>query len=150
MALHKGRPSKSGQIQIIKTIRPYFEKSYTASFTSGKTGYDIKTVCRYFNQWSEEILQSEKDDFIQRQRKGKELAIVACDNIIFELYGLIAEINEEIKSLRKTGKENPKHLIKMKFLILREIFSVTQNKFSITMTPSIDVSLKEIVERYSN
>jgi hypothetical protein len=109
-----------------------------------------KTVCKYFNEWSIQILKDEDRNFVQRQKEAKYLAILNLDRIIFEVYDLLQEINDEIKKLRKDGKTVPKHLISTKFLLLREIASMTQEKFAITMSPAIDESVEEIIKNYRN
>ncbi|MEO9276690.1 MAG: hypothetical protein ABI340_02760 [Nitrososphaera sp.] len=150
MSLQKGRPSKKTQIQIINDIRSYFEKSFSATFTSSKTGYDIKTVCKYFNEWSEQIVKNEDEDFIKRQREAKELSVLNYDRIIFEEYILLDDINKEIKKIQKDGKPVPKHLISTKFLILREISNMTQSKFGLIVTPTMDWNLNEVLEKLLN
>jgi len=148
MSLQKGRPSKETQVQIIREIRPYFEKSFSATFTANKTGHDIKTVCKYFNEWSKQLIENEDKNFIQRQKEAKEQAIWNLDYIISEEYALLHEINEEIKNLRKNVKPIPKHLVSTKFLILREIAEMTQEKLALAMTPTLEVDIRRSIEKY--
>lgn len=75
MSLQRGRPSKCVQTQIVTELRPYFEKSFSATFTANKTGYDVKTVCKYFNEWSKQLVEYEDKNFIQRQKEAKEQTI---------------------------------------------------------------------------
>lgn len=151
MSLQRGRPSKATQIQITGDIRPYFEKAYSATFTANKTGYDIKTVCKYFNEWLKQIVEDEDRGFIQRQKEAKEQAILSLDYTIFEEYNLLQEINEEIEKLRKDCKPVPKHLTSTKFLIIREISNMTQQKLALAMAPTIDVDIGKIAQQtYAN
>lgn len=147
MSLQRGRPSKAVQLQIVKDIRPYFEKSYSATFTAGKTGHDVKTVCNYFNEWSRQLVQDESKDFIQRQRESMENTIIHLDQIIFEEYNLLEDVNEEIKKSQKNGRPIPKHLITTKFNILKEISNITQHRLSLLMTPTMDVDIDIMVKK---
>ena len=64
---HKnGRPTKHEQIYIERKLRPYFENSISARVTAGETGFNLKTVTKYFNQWKKEIIESETPDFLKR------------------------------------------------------------------------------------
>lgn len=89
VSLQRGRPSKGTQVQIVSNIRPYFEKALSATFTANKTGYDVKTVCKYFNEWSKQLVEDEDKDFVQRQKEAKEHAILNLDYIIFEEHVLL-------------------------------------------------------------
>ena len=51
-----GRPSSANRLQIELRLRPYFERGASASATAQLTGYNIKTVCRYFEKWTRQIL----------------------------------------------------------------------------------------------
>jgi len=55
----RGRPSKAQELEIERELRPFFIKLYSATFTAKKTGYDIKTVAKYFAEFKKEILESE-------------------------------------------------------------------------------------------
>jgi len=50
-----GRPTQKQQLEIQETLRKYFEKGISASSTSQRTGINIKTVCKYFEEWIEQI-----------------------------------------------------------------------------------------------
>jgi len=67
----QGRPTKGEQLNIERTFRPYFENSISASVTAFETGFDIKTVLKYFNQWKNEILESENGEFFQTMQRRK-------------------------------------------------------------------------------
>ncbi len=142
----KGRPSKNGQVQIAREIRPYFEKCMTATFTANKTGHDIKTVCKYFNEWSKQVFETEDREFFQRQKESKELAILALDCSMYEQSELLKEVDEEMKKARKEGKPIPKYLITTKFMILRELSNMRQQKFATAMEGTPNFDIREYIE----
>ncbi len=57
-AHQNGRPPKTTQLQMQKELRQYFERGISATVASSKTGINIKTVCKYFEEWSERIKES--------------------------------------------------------------------------------------------
>ena len=142
----KGRPSKQGQIQIVKEIRPFFEKTMTATFTASKTGHDIKTVCKYFNEWARQIVETEDKEFIPRQKEAKELAILNLDYILSKEYELLEDMDQEIKKNKKEGKPISKYLITTKHKVLYDIAHMTQEKIALCMTPTLDVTPEYLVE----
>src|SRR3989344_2022262 len=74
-----GRPTKIGQLEIQRQLRPYFEREISAYLTSEKTGINEKTVRKYFNFWTQEISESEESDFLERQRKERIRIILSYD-----------------------------------------------------------------------
>ena len=57
-----GRPTKTTQLQNQRTIREYYELGVSAAVTASRTGRNIKTVYRYYEEFSEQILESESGD----------------------------------------------------------------------------------------
>jgi len=141
-----GRPTKSGQIGIQNKLRPYYEHGLSATFTAGSTGINIKTVCNYFDEWSKQILEFEKIEFVKRQITEKERIVLSMDGIIFEQYQLLEEIKNQIKFYNKDKKPIPKHLLSLKALILKEISDISQQKCDITITPTIDIPLEQMID----
>ena len=142
-----GRPSRSEQVQIQKTLRTQFERGTSATYAAKVTGMNIKTVCKYFDEWTRQIFEIEKKDFVIRQKISKERAILNLDYMIFELYKLLDEIKAEIKTYKTEKKLVPKHLWSMNFDILKTIADFTQQKLAFGMTRTVDVSMKEIIEK---
>ena len=143
---NRGRPSRQEQVQIVRTLRPYFERGMNATFTAGITGINIKTVCNYFNGWYRQLMETQEQDFVKRQRQTKEHAILCLDYLINKQYELLDEIKNEIIKYKKDGKFIPKHLLSLNAQILRDISDMTQQKGDIALTPTIDVSLEKIVD----
>ena len=83
---HKnGRPTKREQIYIERKLRPCFENSISARVTAGETGFNLKTVTKYFNQWKKEITESETPDFLKRCKEEKERCLISYEKQISSL-----------------------------------------------------------------
>ena len=94
----KGRPSFVQQAKIESDLRPYFEKGYSATLTSKKTGHDKKTVLKYFRKWTKEIFEPESEEFLQRCKEQKARSLLALDEQIYS-------IDEDIDDVGKTFKD---------------------------------------------
>jgi len=147
LAGKNGRPTKSEQIEIQNKLRPYYERGLSATFTASSTGINIKTVCKYFEEWSKKIIETEATDFVQRQKKAKELVILNMDNIIFEQYRLLEEIKNEKKNYQKENKQIPTHLLSLQHQILKEISTTAQHKCDIECMPTLDFSLDQMIDK---
>jgi len=141
----KGRPTKTQQLGIQKELREHYERGTSASFTSSKTGINIKTVCHYFNEWTNELKQIEENDFVIRQRREKERSIMNFEYMTDKLYELLEQIEKEITNYTKEKKPVPKHLFSLKLQTLSTISSFTQAKGAFGMTPTIDFDMEEFI-----
>lgn len=150
----KGRPTKMSQLQIQRILRPYFEQGISASVTSEKTGINIKTVCKYFDFWTQEISESEENDFFERQKKERTRIIVSLDNEILEVHKFLDDINDEIRKLQQQGKEIPKHLFSLRLDAIRLSSNLIEKKGSFAMQPSMDEAIEkkiqEMIRKHEN
>ena len=99
----QGRPTKKEQEQISLKLQPYYEKGINATNTSKNAGINIKTVCKYFNKWDNELLKSTNKDFLKRCRVEKEKSLIALDNEIASLDKEEEEIDIMKESMKKSG-----------------------------------------------
>jgi len=144
----KGRPSKTQQLGIQKKLREHYERGTSASFASTKTGINIKTVCHYFNEWTNELKQIEENEFVIRQNREKERCIMNLEYMIDKLYELLEQLEDEIKNYTKEKKPVPKHLFSLKLQTIYRITEFAQQKGALGMTPTLDFDAQESVIRY--
>ena len=131
----RGRPSKTEELQIERTLRPFFAKSYLATFTAQKTEYNIKTVTRYFSKFKQELLESETPDFIQRCREEKERCLFAYDNLIDSLYEDQKDIEHLIEVVKQMGNlPQAEKLYRLKMKIKQDIGNFVSAKINLTNT----------------
>jgi hypothetical protein len=131
----RGRPSKAEELQIERTLRPFFAKSYSATFTAQKTGYNIKTVTKYFNKFKQELLESETPDFIQRCKEEKETCLFSYDNLIDTLYEDKKDIEYFIEVAKKMGNlPQAAKLYRLKLKINQDIGNFVSAKINLINT----------------
>lgn len=146
-----GRPSKKKQLRIAQILRPYFERGYTATFTAEKTRFNVKTVCKHFNRWAEQITQSQERDFFARDEVLRARITLSDENVLFELYELRDQIKKEIKKYQKENKFVPKHTWSAPVEVLKTILLLTEKKNKFCIEPTLDESVKmKIREKIKN
>jgi len=148
MNTKNGRPTKSKQIEIKKKLMPYYEKGLSANFTSKETGFNIKTVCKYYKNWAEEINEKCDTDFIDHQKIIIQQGVIVMDRLVLELYDLYDVINSEIANYQKKNKQIPNHLFNMKLKCSKEIVHFLDQKFMLDSIPAIDIDLREEVRKH--
>ena len=89
-----GRPTQKQQIEIQETLREYFEKGVSATVTSHITGTNIKTVCKYFEEWSIQIKNINDIDFLNRIKLERERYLSVLDQQLLKLYQIQSEVEE--------------------------------------------------------
>jgi superfamily I DNA/RNA helicase len=127
-----GRPAKAVQRQMEKILRPYFERNVTASYAARETGINIKTVCNYFNQWSEQIRTETQKDFLSRQQELRERTILNYDDLIFKEYQILDNVDKAIKRYKN---EVPKHLVNVFQDLIKTIANLIEKKGQFTIQP---------------
>lgn len=146
MSLPKGRPSNATHRKIKEELRPYYEQNLSAAFTARQTGYNIKTICNYFNEWSKAITQS-GDDFLSRQRQERENIILGFDGLIYEEYQLLDEVKATIKKHKERRKAIPTSFISAVQDCIKTISGLIEKKSSYTLVlPSDEIIEKKIEE----
>src|SRR3989338_1064105 len=98
----KGRPTKQEQKELEEKLQQYYEKNYSAIFTSRKTGNDKKTVYKYFNKWDTELLEL-NNDFLKRCKVAREKGIITLEEEIESLNDQESEVDWILQLLKKSG-----------------------------------------------
>lgn len=134
----RGRPSKTEELEIRRAIQPFFEKTYSATFTAKKTGHNIKTVLRYYEKFKQEILESETGDFVKRCKEEKEKCLYAYDELIYSLYEDRDDIERLIDASKKIGDlQNVEKLYRIKIKINQDIGSFVSAKTNLANTATV-------------
>jgi len=139
------RLQRSEQIEIQKTLRPYFERGLTAIFTSQSTGINIKTVCKYFNKWNEERDEIETKDFFQRQKEERDRIIRSFDYLIGEEHNMLDMVKTNIKKYNG-DKPIPQYLLNKHSVIVKTILNLNEKRGSFAMLSTPDESLDKIIK----
>ena len=141
--MNQGRPGKATQITIQEKLREYFEYGVTATLASEKTGINIKTVCKYFEEWYEAQVEQQNSDYFERQKVERGRIIVSLDRQIVDAMESIEDIDAEIQQYKKDNKTIPRHLFVQRLDIQRFIVSVIEKKGSFALQPLIDEALRQ-------
>jgi len=131
-----------------RKLRLCFERGISTTLTSEETGISKKTVHKFFDEWTEQIIELETGDFLERQKKEHQRIILSFDYDILEAYKFFDEINLEINNLRKQSKQVPRHLFSFKLELMRFIGIIKEKKGAISMIPTIESLIdKKVDER---
>ena len=147
-----GRPSKAKQLAIETKLRTYFDRGVTASYAAKDAEYNIKTVCKYFDKWSNDIRECDENDFLSRQKEQRERIILGFDDLIFREYGILDNIENEIKKFEGKKIPIPKYFISSFQDGIKSISSLIEKKGLFTIQPLpdevIEQKIAEKMKRY--
>jgi len=89
----KGRPTISEQLSLQKDLRKYYERGISATSTANTLDVNVKTVCKYFKQWSQEINELASKKFKDQIIENKAQHLMVLDKQLQYLYDLQEEMN---------------------------------------------------------
>jgi len=130
----QGRPSQKQQLEIQELLRKYFEKGISATSTSQHTGINIKTVCKYFEEWVEQIKEINDTDFLKRVKLERERYLTVLDQQLLKLYELQDEIEKYIihpKTSSWNGRVIQSPHYKERMNIVNMICQIMNKKFEL-------------------
>jgi len=143
----RGRPSKAEELEIERTLQTFFSKTYSATFTAKKTGYNIKTVTKYFAEFKKEILETETTEFVQRSRETKERGLLAYDELLYSLYNDKKEIEHLIDVAKKIADlRTVEKCYRIKMKINKDIAEVIAAKINLENTATVGDTAKLVGE----
>lgn len=145
-----GRPTKTKQIEIQRELRKFFDLGITATLAAEKTGFNIKTVCKYFEELSEQLQEQEDKDFVEQYKKDRLRIINSLDMLLLRTNESLDLIDSEIQSHIKAGTSIPRHVISQKQDIMRFMFSVIEKKGTFSLQPTVDETIKKKTEAKRN
>jgi hypothetical protein len=146
-----GRPSKPQQLEIERTMRECFGRGYSASFAVRKTGHNIKTVTRYYDQFMEEIEQGDKEEFLARKRSDTIQLRQVHDELTDSLYQDKTDVENLIEQAKAAGDlKSLQNLYKIKLKLNQEIHSRALAKIKIGYTNRPKSLLEQYEERFNS
>ncbi len=129
---NRGRPSKPEQLNIESTLREFFAQAASATFASQKTGYDIKTVTKYYNQFQCEIKDIEIMDFHERFYEERRKFLYAYDELSNSLYLDKMEIQDMIIQAKESSDlKNFEKLYRIKQKINYNLINLVLARFTL-------------------
>jgi len=145
--MKRGRPTKKQSKHIRNELWSFYVRGYSTSFTIQKTGYDKKTIYKYFDEWDKQLLDEDERNFQNKIRKEKERVDIAFDNLLFELDEPFNEIKKEMRSYKNKNEPVPRYLFGYYLHFVKEIASLTEKRTSIRMMPPLDETISQIVKK---
>ena len=131
MQLDSGRPSKKVQLVIQQQLWHYFEQGISASSTSEMTNHNIKTVCKYFNAWSNRIQNEQDQDSISRIRSEKLRYLGVLDKQLLSLYDLQNEMTKKTRVTDSFKSSSYNFNFKERISVVKLIFEIMEKKIEI-------------------
>lgn len=145
--VHKnGRPTTTASIGIKDTLLQCYESGLSPYYAAQKTGRNLKTVYKYYNELSDEIKKSDMDDFVERHKRDHVQTIITYDSQIDDAMNLLSQIDSAIESYTTEKKPIPKHLIGYRLDIMRFRSSLVEKKAAFAMLQPTDDALIEKIQ----
>ena len=91
--MSSGRPTAQQQLEIQDELRVYYEKGISATQTARHCHTNVKTVCKYFKQWSDEINDIESKEFENRLVQMRSQHLIVLDRQLTELNYLFESVS---------------------------------------------------------
>lgn len=148
----KGRPTRAEQLEIQKTLRPYFRSGLTVEAVSDLTSIDPKTIGKYFGDWADKIEKQESADFLERQKNARSRALRCYGYLMGEEYKMLSEINEEIGYFKKEERPVPQYLLAKHSEIVKTMATLNEKiavvEMSMKIGESLDAKIEEGIKKY--
>jgi len=94
--MEHGRPSRSSQLDVQNNLRKYYDLGLSARTAAQKTHTNIKTATKYFAEWTEQIMEQQKSDFMEIHRIERARIIASFEMQISDAADSLEQINSEI------------------------------------------------------
>lgn len=136
-----GRPSKSEQLGIEKTLRDFYVKGISANSASQISGFNIKTVCKYFNEWSAQIKEVADAEFRRKLQTERLRYLAVLDNQLLKLYQLEDDMEKHTTASQTASGESYRYHFRERLHATSMIFQIMDKKLELLNdNPNIDTS----------
>ena len=137
------RTDKTQDKQIRKNCRREYEMYHSANYASRVLGYNERTVETYYKEFYRQEPEETNLGFIQIQRSVKNRVLSRMDWILDKLEDQIDRISKQQK---EDGTVDMVRYETLKTRILKLMSDVLQQKASIEITPTLDISLENYIK----
>ena len=141
------RTDKTQDKQIRKNCRREYEMYHSANYASRVLGYNERTVETYYKEFYRQEPEETTLGFVQRQRSVKNRVLSRMDWILDKLEEQLDRISRQLRK-DDDAVDKPKYEA-LKTKVLKTISDILQQKASIEITPTLDISLEKYInEKY--
>ena len=131
------------QEKIRKNCQKEYEKYHSVKHASSTLRCDERTVEKYYKEFEQQEPVETNLGFIQTQRSVKNRVLPRMDYILDKLEDQIDRISKQQK---KDGTVDMVRYETLKTRILKLMSDVLQQKASIEITPTLDISLENYIK----
>ena len=133
--------------QIRKNCRREYEMYHSANYASRVLGYNERTVETYYKEFYQQEPEETALGFVQRQSSVKNRVLSRMDWILDKLEEQLDRISRQLRK-DDDAVDKPKYEA-LKTKVLKTISDILQQKASIEITPTLDISLEKYInEKY--
>ena len=133
----------SKQEKIRKNCQKEYEKYHSVKYASSTLKCDERTVEKYYKEFEQQEPVETNLGFIQTQRSVKNRVLPRMDYILDKLEDQIDRISKQQK---EDGTVDMVRYETLKTRILKLMSDVLQQKASIEITPTLDISLENYIK----
>ena len=133
----------SKQEKIRKKCQKEYEKYHSAKRASSILRYDEQTIKKYYKEFERQEPVETNMGFIQTQRSVKNRVLPRMDWVLDKLEEQIDRISKQQK---KDGTSDMIRYETLKTRILKLMSDILQEKASIEITPTLDISLENYIK----
>ena len=133
----------SKQEKIRKNCQKEYEKYHSVKHASSTLRCDERTVEKYYKEFEQQEPVETNLGFIQTQRSVKNRVLPRMDYILDKLEDQIDRISKQQK---EDGTVDMVRYETLKTRILKLMSDVLQQKASIEITPTLDISLENYIK----
>ena len=133
----------SKQEKIRRNCQKEYEKYHSVKHASSTLRCDERTVEKYYKEFEQQEPVETNLGFIQTQRSVKNRVLHRMDYILDKLEDQIDRISKQQK---KDGTVDMVRYETLKTRILKLMSDVLQQKASIEITPTLDISLENYIK----
>lgn len=143
--MQHGRPSRSAQLEIQNNLRKYYDLGLSARTAAQKTHINIKTATKYFDEWTEQIMEQQKSDFIEIQKIERARIIASFETQISDAADSLEQINSEIYKFQQKDQAIPKYLFAYRLDTQKFISSLIERRGAFVLQLPIDEKAKSMI-----
>ena len=141
-----GRPTKARQSVIRKECMEQYNM-YTSAASASRTLFlNPHTVEKYYREFESKELEETNLEFIAKQRAIKKKVIGRLDDIILNLDAQFKTCVAKLAESDADEKYDTQKYELMKTSVMKIMSDILQQKASIEVTPTLDISLDNYIE----
>lgn len=138
----RGRPNKAEELEIEGKIWSYFTQFFSPEKVSQISGYNIKTVRRYYGKFHSRISIGKEKDFVKEWQLIKERAGLALEQQLVELNELQNSLKKQFNAYDNNGEQVPSWMYKERRKISESIRNMILSLANLALSPTADITLK--------